>query len=193
MDSERYQTVFGGEAGAVAAPTAGLHLSQSLVEGIGRQGCEIARLTLHVGPGTFRSLRAEDLDRESLHRERYHIPEQTAEAVRATRARGGRVIAVGTTSTRTLESAATAGGEVCAGWGQTELFIQPGHEFRVVDRLWTNFHLPGSSLLMLACAFGGTRRVMGTYAHAGAHAYRFYSYGDAMWIGPSGDGKALGG
>lgn len=192
-DLERYQTVYSDAPGAVAAPTAGLHLTRSLLSDVRGRGCEVAKITLHVGAGTFRNLRGEDLDRGRLHRERFVIPQSTADAIEGARQRGGRVIAVGTTSTRALESAALPGGRVRAGAGLTELFIRPGYCFSVVDRLWTNFHLPCSSLLMLVCAFGGVERVMAAYAHAVAAQYRFYSYGDAMWIAPREDGSGLGG
>jgi S-adenosylmethionine:tRNA ribosyltransferase-isomerase len=192
-DLERYQTVYSGTPGAVAAPTAGLHLTRSLLDDVRERGCAVAKITLHVGAGTFRNLRGEDLDRGRLHRERFVIPQSTSDAIERTRQRGGRVIAVGTTSTRALESAALPGGRVRAGAGLTDLFIRPGYHFAVVDRLWTNFHLPCSSLLMLVCAFGGVERVMAAYAHAVAAEYRFYSYGDAMWITPGEDGSVLGG
>ena len=192
-DDERYQTIFRAEAGAIAAPTAGLHITRSIVNDIEAKGARIATVTLHVGPGTFRKLRPEDLESGRLHRERYSIPADTARAVNATRAAGGRVIAIGTTSTRTLESAVGVDGQVRAGVGNTDLFIRPGYQFRVVDRLWTNFHLPESSLLMLACAFGGTKRIMSAYRHAVESQYRFYSYGDAMWIAPWQDAERLGG
>ncbi|MEL6344264.1 MAG: tRNA preQ1(34) S-adenosylmethionine ribosyltransferase-isomerase QueA [Myxococcota bacterium] len=184
MDDERYQTVFASQPGAVAAPTAGLHLTDALLDRLRARGIEIAAITLFVGAGTFRNLRPGDLDRGELHAERYAIDETVAQAVDRTRDRGGRVIAVGTTTTRCLESAAIGDGRVVAGPGETRLFIRPGYAFQVVDMLWTNFHLPKSSLLMLICAFGGYERMMGAYRHAVAAAYRFYSYGDAMLISP---------
>jgi S-adenosylmethionine:tRNA ribosyltransferase-isomerase len=153
---------------------------------------ELAFVTLHVGAGTFRNLRPEDLDRGELHEERWMVPAQTADAIARCRKRGGRVVAVGTTTTRTLESAAREDGSVPAGEGSTTLFIQPGYRFRVVDRLWTNLHLPRSSLLMLVCAFGGTERVMATYRHAVEHGYRFFSYGDAMLVAPLMDAEKRG-
>ncbi len=184
LDRERYQTVFAGPLGAVAAPTAGLHLGRELLDALARRGVGFATVTLHVGPGTFRNLRPEDLARGVLHEEPYTVPPATAEAIAATRRRGGRVVAVGTTSTRTLESAAAPDGTVRAGSGRTGLFIRPGHRFRVVDALLTNFHLPRSSLLMLVAAFAGRERVLAAYRHAVARGYRFYSYGDAMLLLP---------
>jgi S-adenosylmethionine:tRNA ribosyltransferase-isomerase len=184
-DRLRYQTIFAGEAGAVAAPTAGLHLTPAIVQRLEQKGVAVVRVTLHVGAGTFRNLRPEDLDRGELHPEQWRIPETTAAAIRRCRARGGRVVAVGTTSTRTLESAARQGLPLQAGEGTTRLFIQPGYRFQVVDLLWTNLHLPRSSLLMLVCAFGGVERVMAAYEHAVNTGYRFFSYGDAMLVSPS--------
>ena len=186
-DEVRYQTIFAEKPGAIAAPTASLHLTHPLLEQIRAAGAEVATVTLHVGPGTFRNLRPSDLDRGSLHIEPYTIPKRTKAAIDACRSVGGRVIAVGTTVTRTLESAATPDRTVEAGEGNTDLFIQPGYTFRVVDRLLTNLHLPRSSLLMLVSAFGGHQHVMAGYAHAVAHGYRFYSYGDAMFLEPGGD------
>ena len=181
-DEHRYQTIFATEPGAVAAPTASLHLSNRLVERLEGRGVEVCRITLHVGAGTFRNLRSADLDRGRLHRERYRVPLATAAAIGRARERGSRVVAVGTTVTRTLESAASTDGQVRAGWGETSLFIQPGFEFRVVDALLTNFHLPRSSLLMLVCAFGGRDEVLTGYATAVREGFRFYSYGDAMFL-----------
>ncbi|MDG1481587.1 MAG: tRNA preQ1(34) S-adenosylmethionine ribosyltransferase-isomerase QueA [Myxococcota bacterium] len=178
-DAWRYQTVFAGPPGAIAAPTAGLHLSEDILDALDSRGVHRAHITLHVGPGTFRNLRSADLDAGMLHQERFSVPVETAEAVNCARAEGRRVVAVGTTSTRCLESAAVDG-MVQPGEGSTRLFIQPGYRFSVVDRLLTNFHLPRSSLLMLACAFGGQERVMAAYQHAITTGYRFYSYGDAM-------------
>ncbi len=183
-DAERYQTVYAGPLGAVAAPTAGLHLSAGVLADLKARGVQRAEVTLHVGAGTFRNLRSADLDAGLLHPESFSIPPQTAAAVAQTRARGGRVVAVGTTSTRCLESAALPGRLVAAGEGVTRLFIQPGRPFAVVDSLLTNFHLPRSSLLMLACALGGRERVLAAYRHAVAAGYRFFSYGDAMLIDP---------
>ena len=181
-DAERYQTVYARAEGAVAAPTAGLHLTEALLEAWRSRGVETARVTLHVGPGTFRPLRVEDLEQGELHEEIYEIPPETAAAVAATRARGGRLLAVGTTSTRALESAMQPDGGLRVGRGRTRLFIRPGYRFRVVDRLLTNFHLPRSSLLALVSAFAGQDRVLAAYGEAVARRYRFYSYGDAMLL-----------
>ena len=190
-DRVRYQTVFANEAGAVAAPTAGLHLSEELLARVQQRGVEVVPVTLHVGAGTFRNLRPEDVERGTLHPEFWRVPPKTAKAIARCRMSGGRVVAVGTTCTRTLESAADANGVVRAGEGTTSLFIQPGYRFTVVDLLWTNLHLPRSSLLMLVCAFGGTERVMAAYRHAVTMGYRFFSYGDAMLVSPSVDAKRL--
>ncbi len=181
-DEVRYQTVFARVPGAVAAPTAGLHLSMRILDALRDKGVEVATVTLHVGPGTFRSLRPEDLSRGVLHAERFELPEATAQAIDATRERGGRVVAVGTTVTRTLESRARGQGRVRPGAGATDLFIQPGYRFEVVDALLTNFHLPRTSLLMLVCAMGGRDQVIDGYLHAVDEEYRFYSYGDAMFL-----------
>lgn len=179
-DRVRYQTVFAREPGAVAAPTAGLHLSEGVLSRLRERGVDIATITLHVGAGTFRSLRPEDLERGELHPERYVVSEEAAEQIASCR---GRVVAVGTTVTRTLESAG-ADGVLRARSGVTRLFLRPGHRFRVVDALLTNFHLPRSSLLLLVCAFGGRERVLRAYDDAIRHGYRFYSYGDAMLLLP---------
>lgn len=181
QDENRYQTVYAREPGAVAAPTAGLHFDQSLLEALRDRGAVTAWLTLHVGAGTFQPVRVQDLARHEMHSEWYQIPQQTVDAVEAARAGGGRVIAVGTTSLRALETAAT-GGKLVAGYGETKLFIMPGYRFRLVDRLVTNFHLPRSTLLMLASAFGGMDNIRRAYRHAVAERYRFFSYGDAMLI-----------
>lgn len=181
-DLERYQTVFAEAPGAIAAPTAGLHLTERILEHLESKGVQIVKITLHVGSGTFQNLRPEDLIRGTLHPERCIVPEATATAIEETRARGGRVVAVGTTVTRALESRALPGGLIQPGTGATELFIQPGHHFKVVDALLTNFHLPRTSLLMLVCAMGGRDLVMDAYAHAVAADFRFYSYGDAMFL-----------
>lgn len=180
-DVERYQTVYAREPGSVAAPTAGLHFDEAMLERLEDAGVETAYVTLHVGAGTFQPVRVEDISAHRMHSERYVVPEATVQAVQASRERGGRVLAVGTTSLRTLEAAAV-GGELAAGSGETDLFITPGYRFRVVDRLLTNFHLPRSTLLMLVHAFGGTELMRRAYAHAVQAAYRFYSYGDAMLI-----------
>jgi S-adenosylmethionine:tRNA ribosyltransferase-isomerase len=181
-DDERYQTVFAREPGAVAAPTAGLHFDDALLAQLRGAGVETAFVTLHVGAGTFQPVRVEDLSEHRMHSERYVLPEETAQAVRDARARGGRVVAVGTTSLRTLEAAAAGDGSLRAATGETNLFITPGYRFRVVDRLLTNFHLPKSTLLMLVSAFAGVQRIRHAYAHAIAQRYRFFSYGDAMLL-----------
>jgi S-adenosylmethionine:tRNA ribosyltransferase-isomerase len=180
-DDARYQTVYAREPGAVAAPTAGLHFDEPMLAALARHGVGRAFVTLHVGAGTFAPVKAEDLAQHRMHSEWYRIPDETAQQVRATRARGGRVIAVGTTSLRALESAAGAEG-VAAGSGETSLFVTPGFHFRVVDRLLTNFHLPKSTLLMLVSAFAGYENIRAAYAHAIAARYRFFSYGDAMLL-----------
>ncbi len=184
-DSRRYQTIFADQPGAVAAPTAGLHLTERLLGELAQQGVGLARITLHVGMGTFRPLRAADLARGELHPEWYRVPGETVDAVRTCRAAGGRVIAVGTTSVRTLEAATPSGSRLPeAGEGVTRLFLREGHRFRCVDGLVTNFHLPRTSLLMLVCAFGGREKVLSAYGHAVSRGYRFYSYGDAMLLLP---------
>jgi len=180
-DRERYQTVFARAPGSAAAPTAGLHFTPELLARLEARGVARASLTLQVGPGTFLPVREEELDRHRMHSESYEVPEEAARAHAACRARGGRVVAVGTTAVRTLESA-QEGGALRAGRGRTALFITPGYSFRAVDAMITNFHLPRSSLLMLACAFGGHERVLGAYREAVRRGYRFYSYGDAMLI-----------
>jgi S-adenosylmethionine:tRNA ribosyltransferase-isomerase len=180
-DAERYQTVFAREPGAVAAPTAGLHFDEPLLASLRQRGIETATLTLHVGAGTFQPIRVDDLAQHRMHAERYDVPSALVGAIAQTRESGGRVVAVGTTVTRALESAA-ADGTLAAGAGETRLFITPGFEFRVVDVLLTNFHLPQSTLLMLVCAFGGRERVIEAYRHAVRKRYRFFSYGDAMLI-----------
>lgn len=180
-DEARYQTVYARSPGSVAAPTAGLHFDAPLLDALQAQGVAFAWLTLHVGAGTFQPVRVEDLARHRMHRERYVIPADTARAIGAARARGGRIVAVGTTSLRALEAAAQEG-EILAGPGETELFILPGFRFRTADVLITNFHLPKSTLLMLVSAFGGMENMRRAYAHAVAERYRFFSYGDAMFI-----------
>lgn len=181
LDAERYQTVYAAQPGAVAVPTAGLHFDSSMLDRLATQGVGIARVTLHVGAGTFQPVRAETVEEHRMHHERYAIPQATVDAVAATRAAGGRVLAVGTTALRALESAARTG-TLRAGNDETDLFIYPGFRFRVVERLLTNFHLPRSSLLMLVAAFAGLDRIREAYAHAIAQRYRFFSYGDAMLI-----------
>ncbi len=219
-DQERYQTVFAAKDGAVAAPTAGLHFDQALLHALREQGVRVTTITLHVGAGTFQPVKVSDTDDHEMHAEYAEVGPDACAEIAACRARGGRVIAVGTTSMRSLESAALASEGVVldaprgrapgvdapaarqnlAGNGQpladdgdaflkpftgeTRLFITPGYRFRVVDRLLTNFHLPQSTLLMLVTAFGGYRRVMAAYGHAVAQRYRFFSYGDAMWLAP---------
>jgi S-adenosylmethionine:tRNA ribosyltransferase-isomerase len=180
-DRERYQTVYARRPGAVAAPTAGLHFTAELLREIEGAGVEIARVTLHVGIGTFKPVSAERIAAHRMERERYEIGEETAATLRRARQAGRRIVAVGTTVVRTLEGAALAGGgEVRAGDGATDLFITPGFRFQVVDALLTNFHLPRSTLLMLVSAFAGRERVLAAYAEAVREGYRFYSYGDAM-------------
>jgi len=181
-DEARYQTVFAREPGAVAAPTAGLHFDSALLAELEADGVAIAWLTLHVGAGTFAPVTTEDLEAHAMHPEWYQVPNMTAAAIEACRARDGRVLAVGTTTVRALESAATADGRVHAGEGETRIFITPGYTFRAVDRLLTNFHLPKSTLLMLVSAFAGTETIRAAYAHAIRQRYRFFSYGDAMLL-----------
>jgi S-adenosylmethionine:tRNA ribosyltransferase-isomerase len=181
LDRERYQTVYARHEGAVAAPTAGLHFDAELLAQLAQQGIRTAFLTLHVGAGTFAPMRAADPALHRMHAERCEVPESTIEAVARARRQGGRVIAVGTTTVRALESSA-AGGRPAPYRGETTLFIMPGYRFSVVDALITNFHLPRSTLLMLVCAFAGTGRVMAAYEHAVRERYRFYSYGDAMFV-----------
>jgi S-adenosylmethionine:tRNA ribosyltransferase-isomerase len=180
-DELRYQTVYARETGSVAAPTAGLHFDQDLLVKLGEMGVGIAYVTLHVGAGTFQPVRVENLAEHRMHSERYVMPQATADAMAATRARGGRIVAVGTTSLRVLESAALEGG-LKVGAGETALFVTPGFEFRMVDVLITNFHLPKSTLLMLVSAFGGLEEIRAAYRHAIAARYRFFSYGDAMLL-----------
>jgi len=182
VDEARYQTVYARNPGAVAAPTAGLHFDEALLARIQAQGVGVAHLTLHVGAGTYQPVRVERIHEHKMHSECYQVPEATAEAIGQTRARGGRVVAVGTTSMRTLEAAACGDGLVRAGAGETDIFITPGYRFQVVDRLITNFHLPRSTLLMLVSAFAGMDHIRAAYAHAVAQRYRFFSYGDAMLL-----------
>jgi S-adenosylmethionine:tRNA ribosyltransferase-isomerase len=181
-DRERYQTVYARNPGAVAAPTAGLHLTDEILDAVRARGARVAAVTLHVGIGTFKPVTAELVHEHRMERERYEVPAETAAALAATRAAGGRVVAVGTTVVRTLEGAAAAhGGTVAPGAGATDLFITPGFRFQVIDALLTNFHLPRSTLLMLVSAFAGRERTLAAYAEAVAAGYRFYSYGDAMF------------
>jgi S-adenosylmethionine:tRNA ribosyltransferase-isomerase len=180
-DVDRYQTVFAREPGAVAAPTAGLHFDDELIERCRRRGVETARVTLHVGAGTFQPVRVDDLDEHRMHAERVEVSAEACAAIHETKRRGGRVVAVGTTVVRSLESAA-ASGQLAPFSGETRLFIRPGYRFNVVDALLTNFHLSESTLLMLVCAFGGYDAVMAAYRHAVRQRYRFFSYGDAMFL-----------
>ncbi len=180
-DESRYQTVYAAVPGAVAAPTAGLHFDRAMLDALAAKGIASARVTLHVGAGTFQPVRGEDISSHVMHEEWYSIPEATVSAIAATKARGGRVLAVGTTTLRALESAAAAG-PLSAQVARTRLFIVPGFRFQVVDRLLTNFHLPKSTLLMLVSAFSGTELIRSAYAHAVARRYRFFSYGDAMLL-----------
>lgn len=182
-DRERYQTVYASRPGAVAAPTAGLHFDAELLDRLRERGVEQSFVTLHVGAGTFQPVRVSDLRDHRMHAERVEVAEPVCRAVAACRERAGRVIAVGTTSVRSLEAAA-AGGELRPFNGETDLFITPGYRFRVVDALITNFHLPESTLLMLVCAFGGYEPVLEAYRHAVETRYRFFSYGDAMFVTP---------
>jgi len=181
-DRERYQTVIASVAGAVAAPTAGLHFTRELLASLAAKGIASARLTLHTGLGTFQPLRVDRVEEHRIHREWYAIPAETADAIRATKERGGRVVAVGTTSARALEFAADDDGLVRAGAGEADIFIYPGYRFRVADGLITNFHLPESTLLMLVAAFAGHEFVLDAYREAVARGFRFYSYGDAMLL-----------
>jgi len=181
LDQERYQTVFGQRPGAVAAPTAGLHFDREMLDRLERMGVEMACVTLHVGAGTFQPVRLQDLEKHKMHSEWLEVGDSTVNAVAETRVRGGRVVAVGTTSVRCLETAA-AGGQLETYRGDTRLFIRPGYDFQVTDALLTNFHLPESTLLMLVCAFAGYERTMAAYRHAVDAGYRFFSYGDAMFL-----------
>ena len=183
-DEARYQTVYARHSGAVAAPTAGLHFDAALLERLQAHGIELAWLTLHVGAGTFQPVRVHEIAQHRMHAERFEIPAATVAAIARTQARGGHVVAVGTTSLRALEACAQQG-ELRAGAAQTDIFITPGYSFRVVDRLITNFHLPKSTLLMLVSAFAGCATVRAAYQHATAERYRFFSYGDAMFLEPA--------
>jgi S-adenosylmethionine:tRNA ribosyltransferase-isomerase len=182
VDSERYQTVYAREAGAVAAPTAGLHFDHALLARLTALGIASAYVTLHVGAGTFLPVESEDLTQHSMHSERFSIAAEAVATIARARAAGKRVVAVGTTSLRALESVAGPTGELTAGDGDTALFITPGYRFRIVDRLITNFHLPRSTLLMLVSAFAGYDAIRNAYAHAIGERYRFFSYGDAMLL-----------
>lgn len=180
-DDERYQTVYAREPGAVAAPTAGLHFDQAMLDLLQAQGINIAYVTLHVGAGTFQPVRVDDIHEHKMHSELYSVPETTVQLISQTRASGGKVTAVGTTALRALESAARSG-SIVAGQGDTDIFITPGYRFQVVERLLTNFHLPKSTLLMLVSAFAGYDHIRAAYAHAVNERYRFFSYGDAMLL-----------
>jgi S-adenosylmethionine:tRNA ribosyltransferase-isomerase len=181
-DQADYQTIFAHAEGAVAAPTAGLHFTPALLDALASRGIPRATITLHVGAGTFLPVRTDEVAGHRMHPERGSVSQETAAAINAARAAGGRVVAVGTTSLRLLETAAAPDGTVLPFRGETDLFILPGHRFRVVDLLLTNFHLPRSTLFMLVCAFAGTERMRAAYAHAVASGYRFYSYGDACLL-----------
>jgi S-adenosylmethionine:tRNA ribosyltransferase-isomerase len=181
-DRTRYQTVYAREPGSIAAPTAGLHFTEELLERLEASGVRRAEIVLHVGQGTFQPVKVEDVEDHRVAPEPYVVPEATVEAIQKTRAEGGRVIAVGTTATRALETATADGSFPRAGAGETSLVITPGHRFRAIDGLITNFHLPRSSLLLLVSALAGRERILSAYAEAVRRGYRFYSYGDAMLI-----------
>ena len=183
LDRERYQTVYAQSPGSVAAPTAGLHFTEELLDDLVLRGVGLARVTLHVGIGTFRPVEVDDPEQHPMHSEWYRVTPEAAESINSARTRGGRIWAVGTTAVRTLESVARSDGRVRPGTGSTQLFIRPPHRFRAVDGMVTNFHLPRSTLLMLVAAFAGYERTLEAYAAAVAEDYRFYSYGDAMVIG----------
>ena len=180
-DKERYQTVFAKHQGAVAAPTAGLHLTPELMRKMEEAGATFVRVTLHVGPGTFQPIQVENIKDHIMHEEAYIISEQAADTINQAKQSGNRIVAVGTTSLRTLEAAGQAG-SIEAGANRTDIFITPGYKFQITDALLTNFHLPKSTLLMLVSAFAGQKRIQQAYQHAIEHKYRFYSYGDAMFI-----------
>ena len=182
QDQERYQTVYAREVGSAAAPTAGLHLTEELLGRIAGAGIGIGRVTLHVGLGTFRPVREEEIEDHEMHEEAFSIPEETAELIARTKAAGGRCVCVGTTTCRTLESRAREDGTVVPGSGRTGIYIYPGHRFRVMDGLVTNFHLPESTLIMLVSAFAGREQVLAAYREAVRERYRFFSFGDAMLI-----------
>ena len=181
-DPSRYQTVYAREEGSAAAPTAGLHFTPELLDKIVSMGVVIARLTLHVGLGTFRPVKVESVEDHVMHSEHYHVSEEAAEAINAARQSGGRIVAVGTTCVRTLESVSDEAGVVHAGSGETDIFIKPGYRFKAVDALVTNFHLPESTLIMLVCAFAGREETLALYRDAVKRRYRFFSFGDAMLI-----------
>ncbi len=185
-DETRYQTVYAKHAGAVAAPTAGLHFDEVMLSQLKEKGVNIAYVTLHVGAGTFQPVRVDNIEDHKMHSEIYHIPPETVAMIESTKAQGGKIIAVGTTSLRTLESAAQPDklecGKIKRGQGETDIFITPGYDFKIVDKLITNFHLPKSTLLMLVSAFAGFDQIKNAYAHAVKQQYRFFSYGDAMLL-----------
>lgn len=181
QDLARYQTIFAANEGAVAAPTAGLHFDQELLAKLGKVGIAHSFVTLHIGAGTYRPVRVQNLSQHTMHAENYQIPASTAQAIHNTKTAGGRIIAVGSTCVRTLESAYHHGA-LSVGSGSTNIFITPGYQFQVIDAMLTNFHLPKSTLLMLVAAFAGWQNVMSAYRHAVANEYRFFSYGDAMFI-----------
>jgi len=179
-DRERYQTVYAAHDGSAAAPTAGLHFTPALLAALVESGVSIARITLHVGLGTFRPVKVDKIEEHTMHSEYYEISQAAADTINACRQNGGRIIAVGTTSCRTLESNASADGQLCAGSGWTDIFIYPGYTFKIVDGLVTNFHLPESTLIMLVSAFCGRETTLAAYAEAVRERYRFFSFGDAM-------------
>jgi len=181
VDEKRYQTVFARHAGAVAAPTAGLHFDDALLQALHDKGVKVVHVTLHVGAGTFQPVRVEHIQEHAMHSERYAISQETVDVINQAKAAGGQIISIGTTSLRALESA-SMNGELVAGERETQIFIMPGYRFQVVDVLLTNFHLPRSTLLMLVCAFGGMSDMLAAYRHAVDKEYRFFSYGDAMLI-----------
>lgn len=181
-DSERYQTVYSKELGSAAAPTAGLHFTPAMLQKIRDKGVKIGFVTLHVGIGTFRPVKADNIEEHQMHSEHYHLPEETAQLIQETKENGGRVIAVGTTSCRTLESVATFNGKICAADGWTNIFIYPGYSFKCIDGLLTNFHLPESTLIMLVSAFYDREEVLKAYNIAVSENYRFFSFGDCMLL-----------
>lgn len=181
-DGERYQTVYSRELGSAAAPTAGLHFTNELLNRIKKKGVKIGYVTLHVGLGTFRPVKVEDVTKHKMHSEHYHMSKETADLINETKKKGGRVISVGTTSTRTLESVATKNGCICEDEDNTSIFIYPGYKFKCIDALITNFHLPESTLIMLVSALAGYNNIMNAYNIAVKEKYRFFSFGDAMFI-----------
>jgi len=181
-DAERYQTVYSKQRGSAAAPTAGLHFTEDLIDRLKKKGVLFGFVTLHVGLGTFRPVQTQTIENHVMHREYYAVPEETAEIIRTAKKEGRRIIAVGTTSIRTLESAATETGEIHPGSGWTDIFIYPGYRFKIVDAIITNFHLPKSTLIMLVSAFAGRSFILNAYKNAVAEGYRFFSFGDAMLI-----------